>query len=100
MQGSLGRGTFRCPLRSPTSRGGEDQCRAVSPPAQVPAALRWPLHQRVQQDERERSGSEIHSKPHGPQAQVRAQLPGDRKGGLGHAGCWEAGLTSEERGVA
>lgn len=67
---------------------------------QVPEALRWTVYQWIQQDERKRSGSEIHPKSHGPQAQVRALLPGEGEGSLGHAGCREAGLSSQERGVA
>lgn len=79
--------------------GRSSRCTVFSL-TQVPAALRWAVHQRIQQDERERSGSEIHSKSHGPQAQVRALFPGDWEGSLGHAGCREAGLSSEESGVA
>lgn len=37
-------------------------------------ALRWIVHQWIQQDERKRSGSEIYPKSNGPQAQVRAPL--------------------------
>lgn len=63
-----------CLVVNPTCGAWEEQPLSRVVPVQVPEALGWAVHQRVQQDERQRPGSEIHPKPHGPQAQVRGNL--------------------------
>lgn len=68
--------------------GWEVQLLSHVVPTQVPEALGWAVHQWVQQDERQCPGSEIHPKPHGPQAQVRGNLwcPSPHPGSHCHTG--------------